>query len=119
LAAVQAFAMLFGVTELTHDSFQDFVATHRFAVVHFWAAWNQYDVEVKQLLEQRVPEDLRSQIAFGRFDIDPPAHWEICRQHNVLNVPFLSFYRDGTLIETVMGKCNERVVIEYLKRLVA
>ena len=39
--------------------------------------------------------------AYGRLDVDPPEHWGICRQHNVLNVPFLALYRDGTLAEYV------------------
>jgi hypothetical protein len=30
-----------------------------------------YDLELQQLIEQRVPGDLRNQIAFGRFDVDP------------------------------------------------
>jgi hypothetical protein len=71
-------------------------------------AWNAYDRNLKRLLEQRVPEDLRNQIAFGTFDVDPAEHWEICRQHAVLNLPFLAFYRDGTCLETLTGKGDER-----------
>jgi len=107
------------VTDLTHESFAPFVATHRFAVVHFWAVWNGYDVEVKQLLAERVPADLRNRIAFGWFDVDPPEHWEICKQHNILNIPFLAVYRDGNLVETVTGKREDHIMIEHLRRLVA
>jgi hypothetical protein len=108
-----------GVTDLMHESFAPFVSTHRFAVVHFWALWNGYDVGMKHLLEQRLPADLRSQIEFGRLDVDTPENLEICVRHSVSNVPFLAFYRDGVLVETITGSCEERVIVEHLRRLVA
>ncbi|MFN7995127.1 MAG: thioredoxin family protein [Bryobacteraceae bacterium] len=105
--------------DLTAESFVDFISTHRHAVIHFWAAWNAYDVEVKQFLEKDVPVDLQHQIAFGRFDIDPPAHWEICRRHHVVNVPFFALYRDGAVLETLTGKRGADVFLDHLRRLLA
>ena len=107
------------MTDLTHESFPAFVSTHSFAVVHFWAAWNGYDLELRQWLEHGVPMDLLNQIAFGRLDIDPPEHWEICRQHKVLNVPVLAFYRDGAVVETFTGKRDKHFLIEHMRQLVA
>jgi thioredoxin-like negative regulator of GroEL len=100
-------------------SFSTFVNTHRFAVVHFWAIWNGYDREMKELLEEHVPLELRNQIAFGRLDVERSEHWEICRQHKVMNVPFLALYRDGTLAGTLTGMREERIIIEHLRRLVS
>jgi hypothetical protein len=107
------------LADLTPESFLAFVSIHRYAVIHFWAVWNGYDLELKQFLEQRVPVDLRNQIAFGSFDVDPPANWEICRQHELLQVPFLAFYREGTLVDTLTGKHDEGVVVQHLRRLIA
>ncbi len=105
-------------TPLTSDTFSEFVRGHRFVVVHFWAAWNGYDPLMQRLLESQIPDDLRESVAFARFDIDPPAHHELCRQHNVLNVPFLAFYRDGSLIRSVTGMRTLEVITEYLRELV-
>lgn len=105
------------MTDLTHEAFAAFVRMHRLAVVHFWAAWNGQDLVMKQFLEQRVPDELRNQIAFGRFDVDPPAHWEICRQHRVMNVPFLVFYREGAVAGTLTGVRDDAVVIGHLRQL--
>jgi len=73
---------------------------------------------MKQMLEHRVPTALRSQIAFGRLDVDPPEHWELCRNHQVLNLPFLAFYRDGVLVGTMTGKREDAVITQDLVRLV-
>ena len=105
-------------TPLTSDTFSEFLRTHRFVVIHFWAAWNGVDHLMQRLLESQIPEDLRESVMFTRFDIDPPAHQELCRQHNVLNVPFLAFYRDGSLVRSVTGMRTPAVITEHLRELV-
>lgn len=92
---------------------------HRFAVIHFWAAWNGYYIKMKEMLDNNVPLELRNQIALGRLDVDPPEHWEICRQHHPVNVPFLALYREGRLADTLTGLHEQVVVIEHLRQLVS
>ncbi len=105
-------------TPLTSETFFEFARAHRFVVIHFWAAWNGYDQIMQRLLDSQIPSDLRERIAFGRFDIDPPAHHEICSQHHVLNVPFLALYRDGSLMRAVTGMWKPDVITEHLRELV-
>ena len=104
-------------TQLTSETFSEFVRGHRFVVIHFWAAWNGYDYTMQKLLESKIPGELRERATFAQFDNDPPAHHEICRQHNVLNVPFLAFYRDGSLARSVTGMRKPEVIAEYLREL--
>ena len=58
-------------------------------------------------------------VAFGRLDIDPSERWDICKQHNLRNVPFLAFYRDGVVVETVTGAREREVIIQHLRQLVS
>jgi len=87
---------------LTNSSFLGFVHEHRFVVIHFWAKWNRYDDRVKTALDT-LPVEIANLVAIGTFDTDPPEHWELCRGHNILNLPFLAFYRDGDLVRTLPG----------------
>jgi thioredoxin-like negative regulator of GroEL len=87
------------IPELTNDTFWQFVQTYRFVIIHFWAQWNGYDVEMLRLLQCQV----KSPINIARFEIDPPKHHDICRLHKVLNVPFLALYQDGLLIDSITG----------------
>ena len=103
---------------VTHETFGEFVRTHRFAVIHFWASWNGIDKMMSRLLESEIPVELREQVSFASFDIDPAAHHELCRQHQVLNVPFLAFYRDGVQVRTVTGMRKPEVISDYLRELV-
>ncbi len=63
-----------GVIELTHDSYGDFVRRHRLAVVHFWAAWNGYDAQMKSFLETEIPGEWRDRVAVGTIDTDRSEH---------------------------------------------
>src|SRR6266566_9826449 len=105
-------------TALTHLLFGEFVRAHKFAMIHFWATWHGDDVQMKQLIESQIPGDLLGRVAFATFEVDPAEHHEICRQHNLLNVPFLAFYRDGSLVRTSTGLAAAEVIIQYLTELV-
>ncbi len=106
------------ITALTHSTFSEFVRSHRFVVIHFWAIWNGYDVMMRKLIETAIPAEIHEQIHFGTLDIDPPEHHEICREHRVMGPPFLAHYRDGQLVQTVIGLPKPEVVIQNLKALI-
>jgi thioredoxin-like negative regulator of GroEL len=106
------------MTPLTDTSFSQFVRGHRFALVHFWAVWNAYDLRMRALLESQIPSDLSDRVAFGTLDIDPAEHVELCKQHGVRNVPFLAFYRDGSLVRTLTGLRVPEVIVQHLRELV-
>ncbi len=103
---------------LTGNAFAEFIRSNRFAVIHFYAAWNAHDRVMDSLLSHQIPDGLRSRVAFANFDIDPPAHHEACLQHGVSNVPFLAFYRAGSLIRTVSGLRPPEVIAKHLQELV-
>ncbi len=90
------------MTELTITSLSDFLRVHKLAVVHFWAAWNDIDHQIKSNLE-RLSADFADVVAFARFSVDPPAHHEICMQLGILNVPFMAAFRDGAVVLTLTG----------------
>ena len=105
------------ITALTHETFTEFVRSYRFVVIHFWAVWNVYDITMRRLIESGIPEDLHAQIRFATFDVDPPKHHDICREHNVMGPPFFAYYRDGRLVQTVIGLQNPDVMIRNLRAL--
>ena len=103
---------------LTPVNFDEFVLSHRFAVVHFWAPWNDNDRLMNQLLSFQVPGKWRRQVAFASVNIDLPEHVELIRRHKVFDVPFLTFYRDGWLIQTSLGMHGPAIITKYLQALV-
>jgi Thioredoxin len=105
-------------TTLTNLSFEEFTRLHEFAVVHFWASWNRYDVQTKELIESQTTDDLSEQIAFASFDTDSLDHHEICRHHKVINLPFLAFYRHGALVHTRIGMLSAEALLQHMRQLI-
>lgn len=106
------------LTALTHTTFREFVRSHRFVVIHFWAVWNGYDVTMRSLIETAIPEEFHAQIQYATFDVDPPEHLDICREHRVMGPPFLAYYRDGSLVQTVIGLLKPDEMVQNLRTLV-
>ncbi len=104
------------LTALTHETFSDFVTANRLAVVHFWAVWNGHDVQMRKTLESLADE--WSGVAFGAFECDPPAHWDICRAHQITSLPFVAFYRDRLLAFSFRSSNATAVLSQYLSDLV-
>ena len=90
------------MTPVEDSTFAEFVGSHRFAVIHFWAIWNGYDKKVGDFLRSEVPAEL-SCVAIGTIDTDVPQHFELCRSHGIRNLPFLAFYRDGVFVDSYIG----------------
>jgi hypothetical protein len=107
------------MTVLTHTSFQEFVRSNQIVIIHFWAAWNIYDARMKDLLVSKIPPDLAEIVSLGMLDVDPQEHHDLCKEHRVLNLPFLAFYQNGSLARTVVGMREPEVIIAYLQELVA
>ncbi len=103
---------------LNHETFLEFVAGHRFAVIHFWAPWSQLDCLMSNLLASYLSDKSHPQIALTSFNIDLPAHLELARQHKVFDLPFLAFYREGRLARTTTGLHTPGVMTKYLRELV-
>lgn len=104
------------VIELTHLSFSAFVASHRFALIHFWAPWNGHDTVMKNILESEVTNEVHG-IAFGRLNTDLPEHFELLRKCEVVALPLLGLFRNGKLIEKVVGLASAQTIIQKLSEL--
>jgi thioredoxin-like negative regulator of GroEL len=104
------------MTELTLATLEDFVRANKFAVVHFWAPWNGYDVEMKKLLATQIPQDLSPNFVIGTLNIDSVEHNHLSRFHEIKNLPFLAFYRDGLLVDALTGMRQADDIVERLTR---
>ena len=105
------------ITSLTHITFAGFVRAHQFIVVHFWAIWNGYDVQMRKMIESEISDEFHEKIHFATLEIDPPEHHAICQEHQVLNVPALAYFRDSKLVETIIGLHKPEVIVQSLKTL--
>jgi hypothetical protein len=55
-------------------------------------------------------------VALARIKVDLFENHALCRQLNVLNLPFLAFYRDGVMKRSAIGMTSK--IAEYVHDLV-
>jgi thioredoxin 1 len=67
-------------------------------------------------LMERLAAEYEGRIHFGRLDID--ANEEIAREFGVTELPFLLFFRDGKLVDFIIGTVSRQVLKEHIQNLI-
>jgi thioredoxin 1 len=97
-------------------TYSEFVKSRPVAVIHFWAAWNGIDEEMKSRLKQ-IADSFIDQIAIGSIDTDREEIWALTKELKVLNLPALAYYKNGQHIETAIGLYPTEYIEGKLKNL--
>lgn len=85
------------------------------AIVDFWAAWCGPCRMVAPIVEQLATE-YQGQVRVGKLDVD--SNQKTATRFNVRSIPSILFFKDGRLIDTVVGAVPkpalERKIQEHL-----
>jgi thioredoxin-like negative regulator of GroEL len=100
------------------ESYHLFIRSRPVAVVHFWADWNLYDVEMSETLAE-LASAFAGQVGFGSINVDREEMRNVCLGAGVLNIPALAYYRHGTHIETRIGVESKEMIAERIRGLIA
>jgi thioredoxin 1 len=84
-------------------------------LVEIGAEWSG-SCEIMAPLMERLAAEYEGRIHFGRLDID--ANEEIAREFGVTELPFLLFFRDGKLVDFIIGTVSRQVLKEHIQNLI-
>ncbi|HEY8484794.1 MAG TPA: thioredoxin [Longimicrobiales bacterium] len=86
------------------------------AVVDFWAAWCGPCRMVAPIIDELAAE-YAGRVKVAKLDVD--ANQETAARYNIRSIPSILFFRDGKLVDTVVGAVPkpqlERKIQEYLR----
>ena len=89
------------VLELTDESFGEEIENGEgLAVVDFWAEWCGPCRAVGPVIES-LAEDYAGKVKVGKVDVD--SNRRITERFNVRSIPSILYFKDGELVETVVG----------------
>ena len=89
------------VKEVTDGNFeQEVVNSDKLSLVDFWAPWCGPCRMVGPIVEE-LADDFEGQVNVGKVNIDD--NTEVAKQFSITSIPTLMFFKDGELVEKVVG----------------
>ena len=91
--------------EFTNDNFQDKVLnTKGVALVDFWAEWCGPCRLIGPVVEE-LSKEYEGKASIGKLNVDE--NREIAAQYGIMSIPTLLFFRDGQLVDKLVGVASK------------
>lgn len=84
------------------------------AVIDVWAPWCGPCRMVSPIVE-RLSEKYKGKVAFGKMNSDD--NGEKAGALGIMSIPTLLFYKQGKLVDRIVGAYPEEVIDEHVRRL--
>ena len=99
------------ITTLTTENFVEFTSAG-LAVVDFWATWCG---PCKMLAP--VFEEVANKLDFAKFGkVDVDNYPDLARQFNIRSIPYVCIFKDGQLIDKIIGFMQEDALCEAISK---
>lgn len=99
--------------EISDDVFDDEIGAYQgLAVVDFWATWCGPCQMIAPVIEQ-LAEEYDGKVKVGKLDVD--ANQRTAMRFNVRSIPAVLLFKDGELVDTVLGAVPKAHLVEKIE----
>jgi len=99
--------------ELTDQSFEQFVNKYPKVVVDCWAPWCGPCRMLSPTIDS-IAKDMKGKIAFGKVNTDD--NFGVSSKFKVMSIPTLLFFKDGQLVDQMVGAAPRPVVEHTIRK---
>lgn len=100
------------IKHLDETNFTDFISNGT-TLIDFYADWCQPCKAINPIIEEISFE--RNDIRVGKVDADK--HMDLCRSHNVRNIPTIIIFNNGIEIERTTGIKSKKNLFDIIDKL--
>lgn len=100
------------VTELTDSTFDKFIDSNSIAVIDCWAPWCGPCRRMTPILEE-VSEELKGRAGVAKLNVDE--NQAISARFGIRAIPTLLIFKDGVLVDTLVGLRGKDDIIEFVE----
>ncbi|HYH79013.1 MAG TPA: thioredoxin [Longimicrobium sp.] len=101
------------VVTVTDQNFTEVTGGAGLSMVDFWAVWCGPCRLVAPIVEQ-IAEQYQGQVTVGKLDVD--ANQRTASQFNVRSIPTILFFKEGKLVDQVVGAVPRAALESKLKQ---
>lgn len=102
-----------GVMNIEEIHFQEFISTHPFAVIDFWAEWCGPCRRIAPIMDE-LAREFGSKVAFGKCNTDD--NRRIAMQFNISAIPAIMLFSHGQLVDRIIGAYPKEAIKEKIVR---
>ncbi len=99
------------IAHLDSKSFDGFIKEHKVAVVDFWAEWCAPCLMLAPIVEELASD--YPQVGFGKLNSDENP--DIAGKYGVFSLPTILFFKDGDVVDEVVGAVPREEIERKLK----
>jgi thioredoxin len=99
--------------KMTDAAFKEMILNHPLVVVDCWASWCTPCRMVAPIIEE-LSRDYAGRILFGKLDVDE--NREVSMQYNIMSIPTLLVFKNGKLVDTIIGAVPKQTLEQKIKR---
>lgn len=99
------------VTELNDNNFDDFIGKNSIAVIDCWAPWCGPCRRMTPIMEE-IAKERGDKAGIAKLNVDD--NQGISIRFGIRAIPTLLIFKDGVLVETLVGLRQKEDIIEYI-----
>lgn len=100
--------------EITDQNFESIIKENRVVVVDLWATWCGPCQMVGPIIEE-LAREYEGRVAIGKCDVDQ--NTEVPSQFGVRNIPTILFFKDGELVNKLVGAQPKTSFVQAIEAL--
>ena len=101
------------ITEVDETHFQEFIRTHQYVVLDFWAEWCAPCRRVGLVLEE-LSKEFSGRVTFGKCNTED--NRLLAMQFNITAIPSIMLFSHGQLVDRIIGAYPKEALREKIVR---
>ncbi len=102
--------------EITQDNFKQEVLDSTIPVlIDFWATWCMPCQMVAPVVEA-ISQEYAGKLKVGKVDVDKQG--ELAAQYSIMSIPALLFFKNGQVVDTVVGAVPKGFLIDRINKII-